>query len=431
MAYDPNQEENKNQQGQASPLAAPPTSSGPGAGPGSSAGKSAPQATPAQPFQNLQAYLGANAPQVNQQASNIASNLGTQYGQVKSDIDKGTTDFGNQVTSGYAPANTDLTGRAASNPSEFISNPNDVTAFKQLYNDAYTGPNNFETSDAYGNLNGAVNKAVNSANLVNSTGGLQTYFQGQNPNATKGGNILDTVLLQGTPEAYETVKSAAQPFNTLADYLSGAVNTADAGVQNAKDTAQGISQGLQNQFTGPGGVVPTWQQTLEDELTGARNTATTRLGDVQNAFKGTVGGITLPNGYIAAPSQVSDQALADMGLTRSEYTSIANKANTLARGVPNTGSNYDMSPMDLMAYLTAQNPEVNITPTNTPTAEEYAKDAALAQLTGGNPNLTDVSQAGKANLDLSDVNTADLIRDLTENYNTWMAAHPTVQPISY
>lgn len=432
MAYDPNQEENKNQP-QTSPLAAPTSSSAP-SGPAPSGGKSAPQSTPAQPFQNLQAYLGANTPQVNQQASNIASNLGTQYGQVKSDIDTANTNFGNQVNSGYTPANTDLTGRAASNPSDFVTNPNDVTAFKQLYNDAYAGPENFETSDTYGNLNSQVNKAVNNANLVNSTGGLQTYFQGQNPNATKGGNILDTVLLQGTPEAYQTVKSAAQPFNTLPDYLSGAVNTADTGVQNAKDTAQGISQGLQNQFTGTGGVIPTFQQTLADELTGARNTANTRLGDVRNALNGIVNNVKIGPGHaIAMPSNVSDQALQDMGLTRQQYTDIASKQNTLAyRTDPQLGAgNPVVTPTDLMTYLTAQNPDVNITSANTPTSDEYAKDAALAQLTGGNPNLTDVSQAGKANLDLSDLNTNSLMNDLTALYNQWVAANPNVSTISY
>ena len=71
------------------------SSQAPGAGPGTAkvpTGAASNQAAP-QPFTNLQSYLSANAPQVEQIANQISGTLTNQYGQVMNDVNTGNTNF--------------------------------------------------------------------------------------------------------------------------------------------------------------------------------------------------------------------------------------------------------------------------------------------------------------------------------------------------
>lgn len=381
MAYDPNQQDNMpGQQQQQNPAMAPMTSSAPGAGPGSSSGKSsAPQATPAQPFQNLQAYLGANAPQTETQANTIAGNLQNQYGQVTGDVDKAQSNFGGQVKLGYAQADPTLTDSAASNPGAFVSNPGDVKAFQSLYNDTYGGPSSFEGSDPYTSLGNEVSTAAKNATNFDSLPGMQTYFQGQNPNATQGGNTLDAVLLSGNKNAISTVKNAAKPFSGLNDYLGNATTAADKGVSAAQTDAQNINQGLHTQFTGAGGVVPTWEKGIADQTAAAQAQADSYNKSVNNV----------------------QQQVAGMGGTLGD-TEAAIKAyndqnyNPAAAGVSDKSTlpaiNYDLSQLSKVPDIIGA-----ATPESVASNADFSNQAGLNQLLGidlQNLNPANASSAG-------------------------------------
>jgi len=394
MAFDPNQQDpnQQNQQqgiGQPNLQAPPMTSSAPGAGPGASTGKgvATPQSAPAQPFQNLSAYLNANQPQVQQQANQIAGNLNNQYGQTTSAINQGKADFGNQVQAGYAAPNTDVTNAAAANPTDFAKDPNNVKAFQSLYNDQYTGPTDFESTGAYGNLSGQVSKAASDAALLGTNAGIQNYFQTQNPNATKGGNVLDSVLLQGTPEAYTTIQNAAKPFGTLQDYLTGATTEADQGVTNAQQTAQQTAQGLQNQYTGAGGFIPTFETGFNTNLNQARTTAQDKTVQEVNDFKA---------------GNATPQELADLGTSPTDMANLKAIQDSLMKDYK--------APFDTNGYINNTAPEVGITPSNFATQADYQRAAALSQLTGQDLssvlNQTNIGQAGTAPNILSNFNSA-------------------------
>lgn len=260
MAFVSNPEdEQKNQQGQGgqgNPLAmqAPvPTSSAPGAGPGAAPSSAATgavasnQASP-QPFTNLQAYLTANQPQIQQQGQTIANNLTQGYGQVQNDINAGTQGFKDQVSSGYTAPNQDVINQATSNPTDFVKDQNNVTAFKKQLNDTYAGPQNFEGSDYYANLNKEVQKATTDAGQVNTPEGLQNYLMGYETNPTKGDTVLDQVLLQGNPDAYKGVTQAAAPYAGLSDYLSGLIPQQNQTVQDAQTNAAQTAQNAQDKI---------------------------------------------------------------------------------------------------------------------------------------------------------------------------------------
>src|ERR1700687_1200105 len=146
------------------PISQMPPTSGGSAGQGQGGGNPS-QATSTQAgtaTSKLGDYLSANAPQVQQQAGQIAGQLGTQYGQVKGDVGNAVNQFGQQVQSGYTAANPDLLS-GLNNPSEFVKNPENVQKFQAQYNDNYKGPQNFEGTNAYSNINNEVNSAVEKA----------------------------------------------------------------------------------------------------------------------------------------------------------------------------------------------------------------------------------------------------------------------------
>lgn len=421
MAFVENEDEkNKQQQagGQTPQVAPPTTSSAPGAGP-AQAGKNAPQATPAQPFQNIQAYLTANQPQVQQRAGEIAGNLTNQYGQLKGAVDTAKTGFENDITKGYAQPNEDLISRAASNPSEFIKNPNDVSAFQSLYNDTYRGPQNFESSTAYGDLTGKINKATTDANLATTLPGLQSYFQSQNPNATKGGSILDSVLLQGSPEAYGKIKTAADQYKDLPDYLKSAVTSENQRIQDAMDIAAKTGPETQNRFVGPGGVIQSFQTDINQRLSNEQQAARDEAANV-SALLGRLGllssdearyaGIGLKDQQNGAIAPIDQDSLAlvskDLGMTPENLQRFL-YAKSLSPG------------LDFNKFIGENtNPEEAINMERFATPGDYDRAAALEALTG-QPSFL------KGNRDLSGQYSRDLI-----NFNESGAMNEAGQTIS-
>jgi hypothetical protein len=253
------------------------TTSAPGAGPGKGSGTpgGAAQAQ-TQPFQNLQAYLTANAPQITNQGTQIANQLSSQYGATTGAVDQAAQNVQGQVTAGTTAPNQALVNQAAANPTEFVTDPNNVAAFQKQLAGGYSGPANMEGTDQYGTAAKAVQDAVTQAGQVNTTSGLENYVRGTERNPTQGESLLDTVLLQGNPNAIQTVQNAAKPFTGLNDYLGQATTTTDAAIQKAITDAQNQAQAVQAQFTGAGGVVPAWEKGITDQVAAQQAQAQTQ-----------------------------------------------------------------------------------------------------------------------------------------------------------
>src|ERR1017187_9231180 len=196
MSFIPNDNQNQQApQGQTTPnplaAGAPPPQSGGSTGTGATAtskgGAPASQGTPTQfgsSASKLGDYVSANAPQIGQQATNVTNGLNQQYGQVQGDITNAANQFGQSVQGGYTAGNQDVVNQATANPTQFASDPNNVKAFQGQYNDTYSGPTSYESSQPYGAIQGEVNNAVTNAGLLNTQAGLQSYL-GKNagPNA--------------------------------------------------------------------------------------------------------------------------------------------------------------------------------------------------------------------------------------------------------
>lgn len=378
---------------------APMTSAGPGAGPTGAKGAPTGAATntaAAQPFTNLNAYLTANAPQVQNQANTIAGNLTSQYGQTQNDINAGTSAFNQQVAGGYAAPNAQVVQQAAADPTNFAQTPGNVAAFQGQLNDQYTGPANFEGTTGYADLNNEVTTNAANAAQVNTLPGLQTYLQGTEKNPTQGENTLDSVLLNQSPNAIKTVQSAAAPFSQLPDYLAGNVTTSDQSVSNAQSQAAQAAQAANSAFLGPNGIAPAFQNTLNTQLT---NAGTSR--DAYNAAlnanqtKAQAAQIALNNELPAATQQYTGN-VANIGNSTS---AAALDARIAALIDPSS------SLASLQSYLNPNPITQPPTLADTANSGQYAEDAALQQLLGQlyNPSLdqANVGQAGSFNVPAS------------------------------
>lgn len=355
MAYyvDPNQQQ-QNQPAQNQP---PATSSAPGAGPtGSKTPTGSPsQQAPAQPFTNLQAYLTANAPQVQQQANTISGQLTNQYGQVQNDINSGVNSFNQQVAAGYTPENQQVVQQAAANPSQFVQTPENVQAFKSQINDQYTGPANFEGTAGYAPLNAEVTNAAANAALVNTPAGLQTYLRNLETNPTAGETLLDSVLLGQSPEAIQQITKAAAPFSQLPQYLSSATTAADQAAMAAPGAAQKAAADAMAALTGTEG-------TLQSNIN-------SQVSSDQAAV----------NAYNKAVQDV-------LNSVQNPYSQIQSFIGQTGANLTNPFSSYQgLSPW-------SQAPGA----ANVATPEQYAEEAALTQLGLQTPFLSQstVSQAG-------------------------------------
>lgn len=404
MAYVPQipeDEQNKfANKGQTTPYPVPTGGGAPTSGAGAPPG----QATSTQFGSNaskLSDYLKANQDQVKAFGNQVAGNLNTGYNSILDSMNQGFGNFNQQVNQGYAQPNQKLVDQAASNPSEFVKNQGNVDAFKSLYNNQYTGPNNFESSQPYANINDQVNQAVQNTGMLNTQSGLTSYLNNYlgGANKTQGMQNLDTLLLQRSPEARQAISNAAAPYKGLTNMLANKMQEADTNVANAKKSAQDNAASVQNQFIGQGGVIPSFQNDLNQRVSSAQQTAADRIKAVQDL---------LNNPTYDASSDSTKQALSDLGLTQGQYEQF--------RGLnfPNTSTTTPQ--VNYNGYVTFQNPQAMLNAGNVASADDYARAAALQQLTGqdmsGFLNPMNSNLAGIGNLDLTDTDVLGLLKYL-------------------
>lgn len=249
---DPNQ-----QPGQQNPLAqqAPVTSAPNAGGTGGKAAGQPSNSTQAQPFTNLNSYLTANAPQITNEANTIAGNLNSGYNAATGAIDQAGQNFGNDVNAGYTQNNPTALAGVQSNPTAVAADPMQSQAFTGMYNDKYTGPTTFQDSSYYAPLSSQVQAGQTAATQVGTVPGLQAYLSQGNPNYTQGQSTLDSVLLNGNPDAVSTIQAAATPYANLPGYLSSAVTAGNNAVQTAQQNAQSTKAAAQGAFQTSQGTV--------------------------------------------------------------------------------------------------------------------------------------------------------------------------------
>lgn len=325
-----------------------------------------PNATKAPPVQDLKAYLTANAPQAVQMGQSIANNLNEQGQQVVGDINSAQEGVDAQIQGASVAPNADLVSRAASNPTDFIKNSNDVNAFTGQRDAAYTGPTAFEQTPEFTAINSEVNNAVNATPDINKPGGVATLVRGQETNPTLGMQNLDELLLQGNPDAIAPIQSALPQFQTFAPQLSAAAATENAAIQKANADAAAARAGVQDKFlTGTDAIAPGFKTALNTRL-GTSSDQTKKFNDDLNNL------ITLENN--------ANPKISDLDKAIAAYNDdLKSQMGVVGDTIPGAPNSSILQRGDL-----AKNPEAMAQPTlaGVATPEDVQMENALEALLG-------------------------------------------------
>jgi hypothetical protein len=276
MAYLPPQEENKNAptgQTTTNPQTQiPPTSGGSaGAGAAPKAGATPGIGTSTQfgtSASKLGDYLSANAPQIQQQAQNLAGTLTSGYGNITGEIGQGVGQFGQAVKSGYAPFDQAAIDKAVQDALKGQVTPEQASGFQAQLKNQYAGPTAFEQTDPYSQIQSNVSQAAQQAQTLTTMPGIKSYYQSKYGNEPDPLATLDATLLANQPEAFGQVMEAAKPYSNLQNYLQSQTAEANKLVAPAQQEAQQGKQYTTGKF---GEATSGYEQQLQDQLTNAMN----------------------------------------------------------------------------------------------------------------------------------------------------------------
>lgn len=306
-----------------------------------------PNASKAPQFQNLGAYLSANAPQTAKMGQNIATGLQNTATQTQGAIDQAQGQFNNAVKQGSTSLDQNLLNQATSDPTKFASDSNNVKTIQGYLNSSYKGPTDFSQSNGYGNLASSVQNAVQQGQNANAPGGLQQLVSSQEKAPTAGIQNLDALLLKQSPDAQSAIQNAAKPLTGLGDYLTNASNTANSAATNAADITAKVAPTVQQAFAP---VTQNFQQGLtaaQQQAENQRNAYNTSLNEANQKI---------------SPAQAALKAFG---------ASIGQDIN---------------SPFSSILGLSPNNQQTTLE--NTATPEQFAEDQALSQLLGSGYNTS-------------------------------------------
>ena len=348
---------------------------------------------PAQPSAQLSAYLNANAPQAQGMAQQIASNVSGQVSNATSQILPAVNTYTGQLTN--VPTNATVNQEVANSPSSLSAA--DQATYEQELAAANNTPNSaatFETTQPYANLASEIQNAVNNANVWNvgnNPNTISTALQPfESPGTTQGDSTLDALLLSQTPEAAQTLQTAAQGAQTAQSQLASGASTADTALQNAIAQDQAATQAATqagNEYVT--NLTNYLNQTVATAQAAALQGNDSILNDLQN--------------NTLTPA---DQAI--LGISNDQLAGLENQLqlaetpqNVISQGGGQYSGQTPTQQINLLAYLNQQDPNAVITDANTATAQNYADVAALQNMMGSaTPNTpitsSTASQAGTA-----------------------------------
>lgn len=216
-------------------------------------------------FTPINAYLDANRAQAADLSGKIAGKLTEEEQKVRGEIGQAGEEAQGQIAGSRVTADEGLVNRALENPTEFVKSQADLDAFKKQRDANYTGPTGLaETRTA--DLQAKVREAQRRAGLVDSEQGRSELLRTYGTNPTEGQIMLDQLLLGADPNSRQTLTAAANPFQSLDEYLdqvTGEVKT--AGESAATDTAAARNL-VSGRLTSESGAIPTAQKEFQDRL---------------------------------------------------------------------------------------------------------------------------------------------------------------------
>lgn len=352
-------------------------------------------------FTNLQRYLSENQSQSAGLAQKVAGQVTSAGEEAKTGAESFAKTAGDQIEANRVPFQAEVIDEAASNPTGVLGDEAKKSAFLKQRDATYTGPQGLEDVEGFAGVQDKVKKAQERIGLTESEQGRTQLLSDLSPGAGRGKLSLNQLLLSGTPEAGQILSSAGEPYKNLQRFLEAQSAEDRQKAIDASKEAETTRGKVAERFTGTGGVLPTMASDLTGRVATAKTNAQQRADTVRAALQG---------------MNPTDQDLADLGLTREDFSGIKGYQD-----ITNGAAHIDPT-----TYLTNRSPDTEYTMANVATADDYARQAALAELIGqpiqGGLSVADAAKAGTAPSDISDFDVPGAKAGAKANFQAFMGS---------
>lgn len=223
-------------------------------------------------------YLAANRPQAESLAGFVGGKLQEEQTGLQKDIGEKIGGFKSEVESARIPFDEELIQRAALDPSKFVQEegPEGVEQFTRQRTAEYKGPGALDEQDYFPGLENRLRGVERRPGQVETERGREALLFEIGESPTQGQVTLDQLLLGANPAARRKLSESVQPVPGLRREFETRSGEAREARKGAVGEAEKARQAVQERFYGEGGVVPSFQQGLEQRLGETRAQQTAR-----------------------------------------------------------------------------------------------------------------------------------------------------------
>lgn len=345
---------------------------------GSFSGQTGTQA-PTQPkFTNVADYLNKN-PEGSANIGQAASDkLSAQRDEASGSVLNSSDKFTQDVNAGKVDLDQNVLDSGLNDSTNFVKDPNNVAKFTAMRDAAYKGPSSLQSTDYFAPTQSKVTGLGTTATGLGTEAGRNALVGSLSDHPTQGKTSLNQLLLQGNDAAAKKIQDTAGTFKSVEDQwaklLAEAPEAANA-ARAATDATRATTQQKLGETTGA------FKTGINDKLakaTNERDAFNLNYQNIDNKLNGQYDG-----------SDLTQRELDDLGISgASPYLAKLHEFNG-----PNALSYYGQT-TPLSGHITDRGSAITNTPTygGVASAEDYAREAALQQLSGNDLGLADTQE---------------------------------------
>ena len=334
---------------------------------------------PTQPkFVNVADYLSKNTEGSAQLGEAASAKLAAQRDEAGSAVSDSGSRFTTDVTAGTTNLDQGVLDSALNDSTNFVKDPNNVAKFMAMRDASYKGPQSLQSTDYFSPTQSKVSGLGTTATGLGTEEGRNALVHSLSDRPTQGKTALNQLLLQGNPAAAQKIQDTAGTFKSVEDQWAQILANAPAAADSARATTEATKATTGQRL---GETTDAFKGGLQNKLSTAeneRNAFNLNYGNIDNKLNGPHSGADL-----------TQRELDDLGISDAfPYLSKLNDFNS-----PGALSYYGKTkPLSNYVYGGSAN-------TNLPTLggvannDDYAREAALQQLSGNDLGLADEREA--------------------------------------
>lgn len=339
-------------------------------------GDTTPSSTPTHTnFVNVSDYLDKN-PGAGEHIGDLATDkLTTQRDEAMGSINDAKTGFGQQVQAGGMKLDQSVLDNAFSSPETFTQDPNNTAKFLALRDAAYKGPNSLQESDVFAPTQSKVTALDQTGAGLGTEAGRTNLVEGLSSHPTHGKSALNQLLLQGTPDAAQKINDTAGTFANVDDQWQKFVQDSPNQVSQVKSETDAARNATRAGLTDATKAFTDQLSAKTAKATGEHDAFNTNYTNLNNK---------LNDGHSGA--DLTAKELEDLGMK--DAFPYLSKLNSFNQDLDRYGN-----PVALSSYVTPGRADTNIpTAGNVASSQDYAREAALQQLSGNDLGLADTPE---------------------------------------